>query len=125
MEATYNFGLINGNQILLFNETEHHANPFTSDFLVNVHIKIDDNSGVLTINAERIVFDYYEYGYRIFEENWQHTPHNKEIHEGRKWWKALFHIGNPEKFVYHGFVRTNETEPKQYIMSKYKLIIDN
>jgi len=126
MEATYNYGLIDEERILLFNETEHNANPLTTDFLLNVHIKIDDNSGVLTINAERIIFDYYgpDYDYRIFEENWKHTPHNKEIHEGKKWWKSLFNIGEPERFVYQGFVRTNETEPIRYIRNKYNIIID-
>ncbi len=125
MEATYNYGLINEERILLFNETEHHANPLTTEFLKDVNVEINE-CGILTIEANRVCFDFYgsDYGYRIFEKNWKHTPHPKEIHKGRKWWKRLFNIGEPERFVYHGWVRTTETEPIRYIRNKYNIIID-
>ena len=120
MDKHYNFGIISDDNIVLFNETAHESVILTSDFLTDVTIEQNEN-GVIDISANRIIYDFYghEHGYRIFEKDWQHTPHPKEIHEGKRWCFSK----NKERFVYRGWVRTNEVEPIHYIFSKYKIEI--
>lgn len=120
MDKHYKYGIINGDKIVLFNETIHEDTILTSDFLTDVTIEQTEN-GILDISANRIIYDFYgnKYGYRIFEKDWKHTPHPKEIHEGKRWWFSK----KKERFVYHGWIRSNETEPMHYMFSKYKIEI--
>lgn len=120
MNKHYNYGIItNENKVILFNETEQSAPIVSSDFLTDVNCNIDKN-GVLQISAYRIIYDLYLCdGYRIFKKYWKHTPHPKEIHEGRRFiWSR-----EKEQFVYRGWVRSSETELVEYVMNNYRIEI--
>lgn len=119
MEENYKYGLLSGTTLILFNDTEHRANPLNTDFLEDVKIQINGH-GCLEITAKRIIFDFYSFrdGRRIFEEHWQSQPHQKEIHKGKRWWWSR----KKERFVNNGFVRTTKTENIQYVLNTYKII---
>lgn len=120
MQENYKYGLLSDTTLILFNDTEHRANPLNTDFLEDVKIQINDN-GCLEITAKRIIFDFYLHsdGRRIFEKSWIHQPHKREIHEGRRWWWSR----KKERFVRNGFVRTTETENVHYVLTIYKIEI--
>lgn len=125
-EKDFKYGIIDGFSVMLFNETEHKATVSTSDFLINVKIKMENN-GVINIQADRIIYDFYDpsRGRRIFEKDWIHQPHPRLIHEGKRWWKVLTGGKETERFVYSGYVRSTETESVQYILpiNKYTITI--
>ena len=110
---------MSGTTLVLFNDTEHRANPLNTDFLEDVKIQINDH-GCLEITAKRIIFDFYSFSDRkIFEKYWQSQPHQKEIHEGKRWWWSR----KKERFVKtnNGFVKTAKTKNIQYIFNTYKI----
>lgn len=119
MDNHYNFGIITDNNIILFNNSMHNLQCSNSDALTDVYVTIEN--GILEIKAKCIIFDLYDKGgYRIFEDQWKHTPHKSEIHEGKK-----FPWSKKKRFVYAGYVRTYETEPVELIMSNFKIKIYN
>ncbi len=121
MEKNYKYGLLSGTTLILFNDTEHRANPLNTEFLEDVKIQIKDN-GCLEITARRIIFDFYSFSDgRIFEKYWQRQPHPKEIHEGKRWWWSR----KKERFVNakNGSVRTTETVNVHYVLTIYKIEI--
>ena len=116
----YDYGIINGDTIKLFNNSIINIHPLNDVGLEDVNIEFCDN-GLLKIDAKKIEYDFYMHydGRRIFEENWQRTPHPKCIKEG----KRHFWSKNKERYVTWGWVRTTETTPMQCILSKYKVEI--
>lgn len=113
----YNFGIISDNNIILFNNGIHEFKCSNSDALIDVYVTIEN--GILEIKAKRVIYDLYDNaGYRIFEDQWKHTPHQNEIHEGKK-----FPWSKKKRFVYAGYVRTYENEPVELIMSNFKIKI--
>ena len=116
----YDFGIINGDTIKLFNNSTMNIHPLDDECLEDVNVDFCDN-GVLEINAKKIEYDFYMHsdGRRIFEEDWKRTPHPKEIKEG----KRHFWSKNKERYVNFGWVRTTETTPMKCILSKFKVEI--
>ena len=116
----YDYGIINGGTIKLFNNSIMDIHPFDDEGLEDVNVELCDN-GVLKIDAKKIEYDFYFHsdGIRIFEEDWRRTPHPKCIKEG----KRHFWSKNKERYVNCGWVRTTETTPVQYILNKYKVEI--
>jgi len=118
----YNYGIINDDTVKLFdNYSTIDIHPLYDVGLEDVTIEYDDN-GILHINAKKIEYDFYfmhSYGRRIFEEDWERTPHREEIKEGKRhfWSKKM------ERYINCGWVRTTETTSMQYILSKYKVEI--
>ena len=120
MKQHYNYGIINGDTVKLFNDSTFDIHPLHDVALEGVSVELCDN-GVLKIDAKEIQYDFYFHsnGRRIFEEDWQRTPHPKCIKEG----KRHFWSRNKERYVNFGWVRTTETTPMQYFLSKYKVEI--
>lgn len=121
LDGTYAYVLILGKEVVLCKSTEPHSfSPLTTTVLENATVKIGQN-GLVDIQGDEIIYDFYSTrdGYRIFESDWEHEPHASEIHQGRRWWKALLHIGETERFVYCGFVRRNETKKSHIILSQF------
>lgn len=116
----YDYGIINGDTIKLFNNSTLDIHPLHDEGLEDVSVEFCDN-GLLKIDAKKIEYDFYSpsAGRRIFEEDWERTPHPKCIKEGKRY----FWSKNKERYVYCGWVRTTETTPMQYILSKYKVEI--
>ncbi len=116
----YDYGIISGDTIKLFNNSLIEYRLLHDDGLEDVNVEFCDN-GVLKIDAKKIEYDFYSPsgGRRIFEEDWERTPHLKEIKEG----KRHFWSKNKERYVNCGWVRTAETTPVQYIINKYKVEI--
>lgn len=116
----YNCGIINGDTVKLFDNSTIDIHPLYDVVLEDVTIEIADN-GILRINAKEIEYDLYlrSDGRRIFEKDWQRTPHRKEIKER----KRHFWSKKKERYINCGWVRTTETTPMQYILSKYKIEI--
>lgn len=114
----YDYGIIEGDTVKLFNNSTIGIYPLYDETLEDVNVEFCDN-GVLKIDAKRIEYDFYFHsnGRRIFEEDWKSPPHPKHIKEG----KRHFWSKNKEKYVTHGWVRTTETTPMQYILNKYKV----
>ncbi len=116
----YNYGIINGDTVKLFNNSTIDIHPLHDVALEDVTIEFDDN-GTLHIDAKRIEYDLYfrSDGRRIFEKDWQRTPHRKEIKEGKRhfWSKKM------ERYINCGWVRIAETTSMQYILSKCKVEI--
>lgn len=116
----YKYAIITRDNIILFNESTHEGNISSSNFLVNVHVKFEDD--VLDITADEIIYDFYynkNHGYKIYEKDWIHEPHPKCINKGKYWWEKLLGIGKEKRFVYSGWVRTTETEPIHFIFNKF------
>ena len=116
----YDYGIINGDTIKLFNNSIMNIQPLYDECLEDVNVEFCDN-GVLQIDAKKIEYDFYRCsdGIRIFEEDWQRTPHPKCIKEGKRhYWSK-----NKERYVDYGWVRTTETTPMQCILSRYKVEI--
>ena len=122
MTQHYNYAIINGSTVKLFNKSIIDFSPLHDDALEDVDVELCDN-GLLKIDAKRIEYDFYLHsdGRRVFEEDWERTPHPKCIKEG----KRHFWSKNKERYVNFGWVRTIETVPMKYIISKYKLEIYN
>ena len=122
MTQHYNYAIINGSTVKLFNNSIFDFSPLHDDALEDVNLELCDN-GLLKIDAKRIEYDFYLHsdGRRVFEEDWERTPHPKCIKEG----KRHFWSKNKERYVNCGWVRTIETVPMKYIISKYKLEIYN
>lgn len=123
IDGKYKNGIIVKNKILLWNKGERPVHPLTDDALTNVNVKLCEN-GVLYIEADRVIFELYSpysYGHKVYEKNWQHTPHPSEIHTGRPWWKKMFNIGEDKKYVHCGWVRTAKTEPVRIMFSHYQI----
>lgn len=122
MTQHYNYAIINGSTVKLFNKSIIDFSPLHDDALEDVNVELCDN-GLLKIDAKRIEYDFYLHsdGRRVFEEDWERTPHPKCIKEG----KRHFWSKNKERYVNFGWVRTIETVPMKYIISKYKLEIYN
>lgn len=120
MTEHYNYAIINGSTVKLFNDSIIDVHPLHDVALEDVNVQFCDN-GLLKIDAKRIEYDFYLHsdGRRIFEEDWERTPHPKCIKEG----KRHFWSKNKERYVKFGWVRTIETVPMQYIISKYKVEI--
>lgn len=120
MTQHYNYAIINGSTVKLFNNSIIDFSPLHDDALEDVNVELCDN-GLLKIDAKRIEYDFYLHsdGRRVFEEDWERTPHPKCIKEG----KRHFWSKNKERYVKFGWVRTIETVPMKYIISKYKLEI--
>ena len=120
MTQHYNYAIINGSTVKLFNNSIIDFSPLHDDALEDVNVELCDN-GLLKIDAKRIEYDFYLHsdGRRVFEEDWERTPHPKCIKEG----KRHFWSKNKERYVNFGWVRTIETVPMKYIISKYKLEI--
>ena len=116
----YDYGIIDGSTIKLFNNSTIDIHPSYDVALEDVNVEFCDN-GVLNIDAKKIEYDFYDrsYGRRIFEEDWQRTPHPKCIKEG----KRHFWSKKKERYVNWGWVRTTETTPVQYALNKYKVEI--
>lgn len=116
----YDYGIINSDTIKLFNNYTMNFQPLHDDSLEDVNVEFCDN-GVIKIYAKKIEYDFYMYSdeSRIFEEDWKRTPHPKCIKEG----KRHFWSKKKERYVNFGWVRTIETVPIQYILSKYKVEI--
>lgn len=122
MTQHYNYAIINGSTVKVFNNSIIDFSPLHDDALEDVDVELCDN-GLLKIDAKRIEYDFYLHsdGRRVFEEDWERTPHPKCIKEG----KRHFWSKNKERYVNFGWVRTIETVPMKYIISKYKLEIYN
>lgn len=116
----YNYGIMNGDTVKLFNDSIIDFRPLDDVALEDVYVEFTYN-GLLKIDAKRVEYDFYLHtdGRRIFEEDWIRPPHPKCIKEG----KRHFWSKNKEKYVTYGWVRTTETTPMQYILNKYKLEI--
>ncbi len=117
----YNYGIISGDTVTLFNESEKPpVFPSSDDALVDVDAEFCEN-GLLKIDAQKIKFDFYSCydGSRIFEADWINTPHPKEIKKG----KRHFWSKKEEPYVDCGWVETTKTTQIQYILSKYKVKI--
>lgn len=116
----YACGIVNGDTIKLFNNSIMDIYPNHDDCLVDVNVEFCDN-GLLKIDAKKIEYDFYmrSDGRGVFEEDWQRTPRPECIMEG----KRHFWSKNKERYVNFGWVRTMETTPIQYILSKYKVEI--
>ncbi len=116
----YNWGIITGDTVKLFNNSIININPLHDVGLEDVTIEYDDN-GILHINTKKIEYDFYSHFYsrRIFEEDWKSIPHRKEIKEGKRhfWSKKM------ERYINCGWVRRTETTQMQYIISNYKVEI--
>lgn len=116
----FNYGIISGDTVTLYNEPGLPVYPSDEDALVDVDAEFCEN-GVLKIDAKKIKYDYYSCfdGSRIFEEDWRNTPLPKEIKKG----KRSFWSKKEEPYVDCGWVETTKTTPVQYILSKYKVKI--
>lgn len=116
----YNYGIISGDNIKLFNESEIPVYPSNDDALVDVDVEFCEN-GLLKIDAKKIKYDFYSCsdGSRIFEEDWINAPIPREIKRG----KRHFWSKKEEAYVDCGWVRTMKTTQIQYILSKYKVEI--
>lgn len=116
----FKYGIINGDIVTLFNESEMQIYPLSEDALVDVDAEFCEN-GLLKIDAKKIKCDFYSSsdGSRIFEEDWVHAPHPDEIKRG----KRHFWSKKEESYVDCGWVRTTETTQIQYVLSKYKVKI--
>ena len=81
----YNYGIINGDTVKLFNSSTIDIHPLHDVGLEDVTIEYNDN-GILHISAKKIEYDFYfrSDGRRIFEKDWQRTPHREEIKEGKR-----------------------------------------
>lgn len=116
----FNYGIISGDTVTLYNESEMPVFPSSEDALVDVNAEFCEN-GLLKIDAKKIKYDYYSRfdGSRIFEEDWRNTPLPKEIKKG----KRSFWSKKEESYVDCGWVKTTKTTQIQYILSKYKVKI--
>ena len=116
----YNYGIISGDTVTLFNESEMSVFPSSDDALVDVDVEFCEN-GLLKIDAKKIKYDFYSChdGSRIFEEDWVNTPLPREIKKG----KRHFWSKKEESYVDCGWVKTTKTTQIQYILSKYKVKI--
>lgn len=116
----FNYGIISGDTVTLYNESEMPVFPSSEDALVDVDAEFCEN-GLLKIDAKKIKYDYYSRfdGSRIFEEDWRNTPLPKEIKKG----KRSFWSKKEESYVDCGWVKTTKTTQIQYILSKYKVKI--
>lgn len=116
----FNYGIISGDNVTLFNESERSVYPLNEAALIDVDAEFCEN-GVLKIDAKKIKYDFYSCydGKRIFEEDWVNPPHPKEIKAG----KRHFWSKKEESYVECGWVRTMKTTQIQYILSKYKVKI--
>lgn len=105
----YKYGIVHTDKITLFNDTDHYGKITSSDFLRDVDVCLDylDN-GILFMNAKKIVYAFYvpekSFCGRVFESDWEHEPHPKLIHTG----KRHFWSRKRERFVYSGWNRTTE-----------------
>jgi len=120
MENHYEYGIISNNELVLFNNSTHEASLLHSDFLKDVNINVMEN-GVMEITAKKIEYDLYlpPNGRRVFEEDWQRTPHPKEIKEGKRY----FWSKQKERYIHRGWVRTTESSPVNYILGNFKVTI--
>lgn len=116
----YNYGIISGDTVTLFNESEMSVFPSNEEALVDIDAEFCEN-GLLKIDAKRIKYDFYSRynGSRIFEEDWVNAPHPREIKKG----KRHFWSKKEESYVDCGWVKTIETTQVQYVLSKYKVKI--
>lgn len=118
MDKHYNYGVIEGNTITLFNDSTITRSLLYSDFLKDVSVEISD-TGILYISANKLEYDLYMCGSRIFEDEWKRTPDPKLIKEGKRYiWSR-----NKEKYVNGGWVRTTERTPIKYVFNNYKIEI--
>lgn len=120
MENHYEYGIISNNELVLFNNSIQDASLLHSDFLKDVNVNVMEN-GVLEVTAKKIEYDFYNhlYGRRIFEEDWQRTPHPKEIKEG----KRHFWSNQKERYIHRGWIRTTELVPVNYMLGNFKVTI--
>ena len=116
----FNYGIISGDTVTLYNESGMPIFPSSEDALVDVDAEFCEN-GLLKIDAKKIKYDYYSRfdGSRIFEEDWRNTPLPKEIKKG----KRSFWSKKEESYVDCGWVKTTKTTQIQYVLSKYKVKI--
>jgi hypothetical protein len=113
MDKHYNYAIIEGYNITLFNESTVTGTILTSDFLVDVDAVIDDNC-LLHLSGKKVVYDFYTSGI-VYEDEWEHEPEKKLIRERRR----LF--GGTIRYVRGGWVRTVEREDVEYIFSGFKI----
>ena len=114
----YRYGIIEGNQITLFNDSDVSFRPLTANALENVSFSIDDKE-ILHLQADLVKYDLYFQGGKIWENEWESTPHPKEIKEGKKhWWSK-----KTSRYVRGPWVRTIEKEHISYLMSNFKIEI--
>ena len=84
MDKHYNYALIDGSDIKLFNNSTIEFRPTNCDALEDVDVDID-GLGILTIKAKRIEYDLYVTGGRVYECDWNRVPEKKLIKEGKMW----------------------------------------
>lgn len=60
MDKHYNYGVIEGNTITLFNDSTITRSLLYSDFLKDVSVEISD-TGILYISANKLEYDVYIY----------------------------------------------------------------
>ena len=122
MNKHYNYALIEGNNVILYDNSTRDFWPFTTTALQNVNVNIEN--GILTISGDEIVFDFYSReglfeDNRVFEDKWKNNPVSREIKEGKRhWWSR-----KKERYVEHGFVKTTKRIPREFIFSDYTVEI--
>ena len=93
----WKFGYVNGDYIVVFNESEYSFQIFGGHFLEDVSVEVKEN-GTLRVTGSEIVFDYYLH--KTFENEWKNEPVENEIRN----WKFLWMKG---KYL-RGWVKTKK-----------------
>lgn len=116
LDNHYNWALIEGSNIKLFNESTLNFSAFSTDAFEDVSVEIDDK-GVLCIEAKRII--YFFTSTKLWEDEWKKEPDPKLIKEERLSWFST----KIRRYVESGWIRTTEREKVKYIMNNYKIEI--
>ena len=118
LESTYKYGIIKGNQVILFNESNIVYSPLADNVLEDVNVSVTD-AGNLHIQAALIEYDFYLTRNKIWEDGWINEPHQKVIKEGKRhWWSK-----KKSRYVIGPWVRKAEKKRVSYLMSNYKIEI--
>ena len=113
MNKHYEYAIVEGSNIILFNESVVTGNISTSDFVIDVDVLVDAN-GLLHLSGKRIIYDFYTSGV-VYEDEWEHEPEKKLIRERRRLFRGII------RYVRGGWVRTVERENVSYIFSGFKI----
>lgn len=116
----FNFGIICDDKIILYdNEEDYSSRISNSTFLVNVDVELCRHN-VLSLQGDKVLYDLYiGCKRRVFEKDWEHQPHESEIHEGKKY----FWSKNKSKYVNSGWVKRADKEHISVVLINYKIII--
>jgi hypothetical protein len=116
----FNFGIICDDKIILYdNEEDYSSRISNSTFLVNVDAELCRHN-VLSLQGDKILYDLYiGCKRRVFEKDWEHQPHESEIHEGKKY----FWSKNKSKYVNSGWVKRADKEHISVVLINYKITI--